>query len=40
VNRRLIEGVARVAEEHASDLHAAVAVMAIPLRGMAREADT
>jgi len=27
VNRRLIEGIARVAEEHAADLHATVEVV-------------
>ena len=37
VNRKLVEGVARVADEHAADLHATVEVVAIPLRGMARE---
>ncbi|HEU0246517.1 MAG TPA: molybdopterin-dependent oxidoreductase [Gaiellaceae bacterium] len=39
VNRKLVEGVARIAEEHAADLHAAVEVIAIPLRGMARGDD-
>ncbi len=37
VNRRLVEGVARIADEHAADLHAMVEVIAIPLRGMVRE---
>jgi anaerobic selenocysteine-containing dehydrogenase len=37
VSRKLVEGVARVAEEHAGDLHPAVEVVAIPLRGMASE---
>ena len=37
VNRRLVEGVARIADEHAADLHAVVEVIAIPLRGMVRE---
>jgi len=37
VNRKLVEGVARVAAEHATDLHTAVEVVAIPLRGMVRE---
>ncbi len=37
VNRRLVEGVARIADEHAAELHAAVEVIAIPLRGMVRE---
>ncbi|MBA3382267.1 MAG: molybdopterin-dependent oxidoreductase [Actinobacteria bacterium] len=34
VSRRLVAGVARVADEHAADLHPAVEVVAIPLRGM------
>jgi predicted molibdopterin-dependent oxidoreductase YjgC len=35
VSRRLVDGVARIADEHAGDLHATVEVVAIPLRGMA-----
>ncbi|HUF01545.1 MAG TPA: molybdopterin-dependent oxidoreductase [Gaiellaceae bacterium] len=39
VNRKLVEGVVRVADEHAHELHASVEVVAIPPRGMAREAE-
>jgi NADH-quinone oxidoreductase subunit G len=39
VDRRLVEGVARIADEHAADLHPAVEVVAIPLRGMATETE-
>ena len=39
VNSRLVAGVARVADEHAGDLHPTVEVMAVPLRGTAREDD-
>jgi predicted molibdopterin-dependent oxidoreductase YjgC len=35
VSRRLVDGVARIADEHAGDLHATVEVVAIPLREMA-----
>ena len=38
VNRRLIDGVARITDEHAADLHAAVEVLkTAPLRGAASE---
>ncbi len=38
VNRKLVEGVARIADEHAGDLHATVEVLkAAPLRGAALE---
>jgi NADH-quinone oxidoreductase subunit G len=40
VNRKLIEGIARIADEHAVDLHAVVEVEAVPPRRIAREADT
>jgi predicted molibdopterin-dependent oxidoreductase YjgC len=39
VNRNLVEGVARIADEHAADLHPSVEVVAIPLRGMVRERE-
>jgi len=41
VNRKLIEGVARIADEHAGELHAAVEVTkVVPLRETTSEEDT
>lgn len=40
VDRKLVDGVARIADEHAGDLHQSVEVVAIPLRGMARGDST
>ena len=39
VSRQLVEGVARIAEEHAGELHPAVEVAAIPQSGMAKEEE-
>ncbi|HWQ22718.1 MAG TPA: molybdopterin-dependent oxidoreductase [Gaiellaceae bacterium] len=39
VNGRLVPGVARIADEHAGELHATIEVTALALRGAVREAD-